>query len=74
MGKRFAYCLLSFGVGTIPSLATWAFAGKFSAALALGLGTSCSSLFLLFCERTGRVKSIEEINRPLTLFPRNLPR
>jgi hypothetical protein len=74
MRKRLAYFLLSFGVGTIPSLATWAFAGKFSAPLALGLGTSCSGLFLLFCERTGKVKSIEELNRPLTLFPRDLPR
>jgi hypothetical protein len=74
MGKRLAYFLLSFGVGMVPSLATWAFTGKFSSALALGLGTSCSSLFLLFCERTGKVKSIEEIDRPLTLFPRDLPR
>ncbi len=74
MGKRFAYFLLSFGAGMIPGLAAWALTGRFSAPLALGLGTACSSLGLLFCERTGRVKSIEEINRPLTLFPRDLPR
>ena len=35
----------------------------------LGIALACASLSVIFAERSGRVKSLEVINRPLTLFP-----
>lgn len=74
MGKRLLYLLLGYAVGLSPFLVWWAFTGKFGWVPALWLGISCSNLFLYIGQRTGKLKPIEELNRPLTLFPRDLPR
>jgi hypothetical protein len=73
MGKRFALGLVGYGVGSSISLVLWAFTGKFQILSLFVLGNSLSALFVYWAERKGKVKSIEELNRPLTLFPRNLP-
>jgi hypothetical protein len=36
----------------------------------MDLGTAFAILFTYIAERKGKVKSIEELRRPLTLFPR----
>jgi len=35
---------------------------------ALGFSISVGNLFVYFAERQGKVKSLEDLNRPLTLF------
>lgn len=74
MGKRLLYMLAGYAVAWLPFLVWWAFTGKFKFTAALWFGISCSNLFLYIGQRTGRLKPIEELNRPLTLFPRDLPR
>jgi len=55
-------------------LVLWGFTRKFQILSLFVLGNSLGALFVYRAERKGKVKSIEELNRPLTLFPRNLPR
>jgi hypothetical protein len=74
MVRRLLYLVLGYGVGWLPFLVWWAFTGKFQYGAALCLGIACSNLFLYAGERSGKLKSIGELNRPLTLFPRDLPR
>jgi hypothetical protein len=38
---------------------------------ALGLGTCLGILVTSIAERSGKVKAVEELNTPLTLFPRS---
>jgi hypothetical protein len=74
MGKRLLYLLLGYGVAWIPFFVWWAFTGKFKWVAALWLGISFSNLLLYIGERSGKLKPIEELKRPLTLFPRDLTR
>jgi len=71
MGKRLTYGLMGVGVGLLPYLAWWALTGKFKGISALCLAPACGNLFVYWAERKGKLKSIEELNRPLTLFPRD---
>jgi hypothetical protein len=71
MGKRIAFGLVGYGVGWLPFVVLWAFTGKFRYASALWLGVACSNFFLYIAERKGKLKSIGELDRPLTLFPRD---
>jgi hypothetical protein len=72
MGRRIAYALLGVAIGLLINLAfdairrphDWATPGT------VGLCLSCAAIVLGIAERKGKVKSIDEINRPLTLFPR----
>ncbi len=52
------------------SLVVWAVAGKFNSFGTILPGSACANLFVYFGERRGKLKSFDEINRPLTLFPR----
>jgi hypothetical protein len=70
MGKRIAYGLVGYSIGSLILLVFWAFTGKFKILSLLTLGNSFGAFFVYWAERKGKVKSIEEINRPLTLFPR----
>jgi len=74
MGKRLAYLLAGYCVGSLIMLVLWGFTRKFQILSLFVLGNSLGALFVYRAERKGKVKSIEELNRPLTLFPRNLPR
>jgi len=74
MGKRLAFGLVGYGVGSLILLVLWTFTGKFQILPLFVLGNSFSALFVYWAERKGKLKSIEELNRPLTLFPRDLPR
>lgn len=52
-------------------LVLWVFTGKFSALSLCLLGNAFGLTFVFWAERKGKVKTIEELNRPLTLFPRD---
>lgn len=52
-------------------LALWGITSKFQIVSLFVLGNSFGVLFTYWAERRGKVKSIEELNRPLTLFPRD---
>jgi hypothetical protein len=69
MGKRYAYGLLGMALGGLVGSIPWALTGKPSPFVALGVAGASLAIFL--AERKGKLKSIEEINRPITLFPRN---
>jgi hypothetical protein len=71
MGKRAVYLLAGYGVGSLIALALWLFTGKLKVLPLFVLGNTLGALFTWWAERSGKVKSIEEINRPLTLFPRD---
>lgn len=68
MGKRFAYLLLGTGIGLLVAFLLDAVLGK-----AVGVGAwlivTGGSIAVAIAERMGKVKSVEEINRPVTLFP-----
>jgi hypothetical protein len=74
MGKRVAYLLAGYCVGSLILLVLWTFTGKFGILPLFVLGNSFGGLFVYWAERKGNVKSIDDLNRPLTLFPRDLPR
>ena len=70
MAKRFAYGLLGFCLGLALYFAlAAAFRKHVRTAGAAGAGVAFSSLAILVAERMRRVRTIEEINRPVTLFP-----
>jgi hypothetical protein len=71
MGKRAAYLLGGYGIGSLIMLALWGITGKFQILFLFVLGNSFGVLLTYRAERKGKVKSIEELNRPLTLFPRD---
>lgn len=74
MGKRVAYLFAGYCVGSLILLVLWTFTQRFQILSLFLLGNSLGALFVYWAERKGNVKSIEELNRPLTLFPRDLPR
>jgi hypothetical protein len=69
MGRRLAYTLLGFGIGLLVALLLEGVLGKGLGMGAIGLALGCGSIAVGIAERKGKVKSIEEINRPVTLFP-----
>jgi hypothetical protein len=69
MGRRLAYSLLGFSVGLIASLVLEAVFGKRVGIASIAVAIGFSSIAVGIAEHRGKVKSIEEINRPLTLFP-----
>ncbi|HEY3824530.1 MAG TPA: hypothetical protein VGL82_08220 [Bryobacteraceae bacterium] len=71
MGKRVAYLLAGYGFGSLIGLALWSFTGKYHVWPVFLLGNSLGLLFTLWAEHAGKVKTIDELNRPLTLFPRD---
>ena len=70
MGKRIAYVLAGYGVGCLILVTLWAFTWKFRVWSVLMLGSSFGNLFVCWAQRKGKLKTIEELNRPLTLVPR----
>jgi hypothetical protein len=70
MGKRLAYTLLGFSIGLVVALALGSVVGERFAACGVGIALGCGSLAVAIAEWRGKVKSVEEINRPITLFPR----
>jgi hypothetical protein len=70
MGKRLAYLVAEYCVGSPILLVLWGFTGKFRILSLFVLGNSFGCLFVYWAERKGKVKSVEGLNRPLTLFPR----
>jgi hypothetical protein len=69
MGRRLAYCLLGFSIGLVASVALEAVFGKRVGISSIAIAIAFSSIAVGVAERRGKVKSIEEINRPITLFP-----
>jgi hypothetical protein len=70
MAKRFAYGLAGFCIGLALYFGLAAVLRRHArGAGAAGAGVAFSSLAILVAERMGRVQSIEDINRPATLFP-----
>lgn len=77
MGKRAGYGLLGFALGAeivllifgIRRPHNWGFAMS----AAIPFCVSCATLITWLAERKGKVKSITELRRPLTLFPRSTP-
>jgi hypothetical protein len=69
MGRRLAYTLLGFGIGLLVALLLEGVLGKRFGMGAIGLALACGSIAVGIAERKGKVKSMEEINRPVTLFP-----
>jgi O-antigen/teichoic acid export membrane protein len=70
MGKRLAYTLLGFSIGLLVALVLGSVAGKSFGMGGVGIALSFGGLAVAIAEWRGKVKSIEEINRPVTLFPR----
>lgn len=70
MGRRLANMLVGFAIGLVFFLTLEIALHKpFALEPALVGAFSCGTLSVWIAERKGKVKSIEEINRPLTLFP-----
>jgi hypothetical protein len=73
MGRRIAYALLGVAIGLLINLAIdavrrphdWFPSGM------IGLCLGCAALVVWIAERKGKVKTIDELHRPLTLFPRD---
>jgi hypothetical protein len=59
------------GVGLLVALALGSvIRHRFGIGMAgAGIAVSCGAIAVGLAERKGKVKSIEEINRPMTLFP-----
>ena len=74
MGKRLAIGLVGYIPGFLILLVLWTFTRKFQILPLFMLGNSFGALVVYWAERKGKLKSIEELNRPLTLFPRDFPR
>jgi len=79
VGKRFIYWFGSYLIGSALGMLVLFLRGKpiffsmgsGSVGVMNGMGITCSSLLLWYAERNGKVKTIEELHRPLTLFPRD---
>ena len=70
MGKRLAYGLIGgWSIAAPLMLLIWALTGKFNIMSLALLGNSFGLLIVGWAERRGKVQSIEQLNRPLTLFP-----
>jgi hypothetical protein len=62
--------MLGFALGSMIDLAlTYSLRHGWSVAGMLGLGTAGGVIVGSIAERKGKVKSIKELHRPLTLFP-----
>ena len=70
MGRRLAYGLLGCCIGAAMALVLEVVFGKHSAIPSSGIVMGCGVLAISIAERRGKVKSSEELNRPVTLFPR----
>jgi hypothetical protein len=73
MGRRIAYGLLGVAIGL---LINWAIDAvrrphDWFPPATVGPCLGCAALVVWIAERKGKVKSIEELHRPLTLFPRD---
>lgn len=73
MRRRFAYWLIGFAFGSLVAGALdWELKKPFGARF-IGIAVGCGSVAVAMAEKKGKVKSIEDINRPLTLFPPDTP-
>ena len=70
MGRRLAYGLLGCSIGAAMALVLEVVFGKHSAMASSGIVVACGLLAVSIAERRGKVKSSEELNRLVTLFPR----
>ncbi|MGP0073138.1 MAG: hypothetical protein ACLPWF_14550 [Bryobacteraceae bacterium] len=75
MGKRIAYGLLGCAFGALIELLIFSIRTPrhwgFAMSPAIALCISCGTIVIWIAERKGKVKSIQELHRPLTLFPRS---
>jgi hypothetical protein len=75
MGRRIAYGLLGVAIGVVfcSALALIRRPHNWESAVRadFGLCISCGGITVWIAERKGKLKSIEELHRPLTLFPRD---
>jgi hypothetical protein len=73
MGRRIAYALLGVAIGLLINLAIDAVRRPhdWATPATVGLCLSCAAFVVGIAERKGKVKTIEELHRPLTLFPRD---
>ena len=73
MGKRRVYALLGFAIGFLIISALFAIRQPhhwgYAVSPAIAFCIACGALAVYVAERQGKVKSIREIDRPLTLFP-----
>jgi len=74
MGRRLQYYLLGSAMGLPILLVLFAIRPphhwRMAIVPAIGVCNSIGLIVLQKAERRGKVKSIEELHRPLTLFPR----
>lgn len=77
MGKRAAYGLLGFALGAVIVAILFSIRRPHhwntAASTAIAFCVSCAAFVTWVAERKGKVKSIAELQRPLTLFPRSTP-
>jgi hypothetical protein len=77
VGKRCAYGLLGFVLGAVIVSILFAIRRPHSrsaaTSTAIAFCVSCAAFATGVAERKGKVKSIAELHRPLTLFPRSTP-
>jgi hypothetical protein len=74
MGRRWIYGLPGVAIGLLIVSAIFAIRrphhGQFEILPVVNTCLGCANLATYIAERKGKVKSIEELHRPLTLFPR----
>jgi len=70
MGKRLAYTLLGISIGLVITWGIRTAVGKRFDTGGIVIAIACGVLAVSIAERKGKVKSIEELKRPATLFPK----
>lgn len=70
MGKRVMYGLVGYGIGTAI---VWVAHGGRHFGNAANIGIVGGSVAIWLGERSGRLKPLEEVNRPISLFPDGVP-
>jgi hypothetical protein len=75
MGRRWKYGLPGVAIGLLILSVLFAIRRphhwQYEILPAVTICLSCGNLATYIAERKGKVKSIEELHRPLTLFPRS---
>ena len=70
MRRRLAYTLLGISIGLVIAWGIRSAVGKSLRTADIVIAIACGALAVSIAERKGKVKSIEELKRPTTLFPK----